>query len=151
MYSLLPARNALFRIEVFVFQVLIFYRPYRDQRYDVAVQLQTFGSFRSLGCKATGKSLEQRINEKQENIKTNIGKQYQRLCDRSLRLKSSPSVIASSMRVVGHTDASEKTVCMCLSFKGLISVDVGNDDPMSIASIEKILQMELAATFGMDV
>ena len=115
MYSLLPARNALFRIEVFVFQVLIFYRPYRDQRYDVAVQLQTFGSFRSLGCKATGKSLEQRINEKQENIKTNIGKQYQRLCDRSLRLKSSPSVIASSMRVVGHTDASEKTVCMCNS------------------------------------
>ena len=102
--------------------------------------------------KAAGRSLEsQRINEKLENIKTNIGKQYQRLCDRSLRLKSSPSVIASSMRGVGHTDASEKTVCMCLSFKGLISVDVGNDDPMSIASIEKILQMELTATFGMDV
>jgi len=97
------------------FQTLIFYRPYRDQRYDVAVQLQTFGSFRSLGCKAMSKSLEQRINEKQENIKTNIGKQYQRLCDRSLRLKSSPSVIASSMRGVVHTDASEKTVCMCSS------------------------------------
>ncbi len=33
--------------------------------------------------KASGKSLEsQRINEKLENIKTNIGKQYQRLCDR---------------------------------------------------------------------
>ena len=33
--------------------------------------------------KAAGKSLEsQRINEKLENIKTNIGKQYQRLCDR---------------------------------------------------------------------
>ena len=111
----LPARNTLSCIEVFVFQTLIFYRPYRDQRYDVAVQLQTFGSFRSLGCKAMSKSLEQRINEKQENIKTNIGKQYQRLCDRSLRLKSSPSVIASSMRVVGHTDASEKTVCMCNS------------------------------------
>ena len=32
--------------------------------------------------KAAGKSLEsQRINEKLENIKTNIGKQYQRLCD----------------------------------------------------------------------
>ena len=60
--------------------------------------------------KASGKSLEaQRINEKLENIKTNIGKQYQRLCDRSLRSKSVPSVIAS-MRVVGHTDASEKTV-----------------------------------------
>ena len=34
--------------------------------------------------KAAGKSLEsQRINEKLENIKTNIGKQYQRLCDRN--------------------------------------------------------------------
>ena len=66
--------------------------------------------------KASGRSLEaQRLNEKLENIKTNIGKQYQRLCDRSLRLKSSPSVIASSMRVVGHTDASEKTVCTCNS------------------------------------
>ena len=33
--------------------------------------------------KAVGKSLEaRRINEKLENIKTNIGKQYQRLCDR---------------------------------------------------------------------
>lgn len=96
------------------------------------------------------KSLEQRINEKQENIKTNIGKQYQRLCDRSLRSKSVSSVIAS-MRGVVHTDASEKTVCMCLSFKGFISVDVRNDDPISIASIEKILQMELAAAFGMDV
>ena len=33
--------------------------------------------------KAAGRSLEsQRINEKLENIKTNIGKQYQRLCDR---------------------------------------------------------------------
>ena len=33
--------------------------------------------------KAAGKSLEaQHINEKLENIKTNIGKQYQRLCDR---------------------------------------------------------------------
>ncbi len=33
--------------------------------------------------KASGKSLEaQRVNEKLENIKTNIGKQYQRLCDR---------------------------------------------------------------------
>ena len=33
--------------------------------------------------KATGKSVvAQRINEKLENIKTNIGKQYQRLCDR---------------------------------------------------------------------
>ena len=33
--------------------------------------------------KASGKSLEsQRINENLENIKTNIGKQYQRLCDR---------------------------------------------------------------------
>ena len=33
--------------------------------------------------KASGKSLEsQRINEKLENIKTNISKQYQRLCDR---------------------------------------------------------------------
>ena len=114
MYSLLPARNVLFCIEVFVFQVLIFYRPYHDQRYDVAVQLQTFGSFRSLGCKAMSKSLEQRINEKQENIKTNSGKQYQRLCDRSLRSKSVPSVIAS-MRGVVHTDASEKTVCMCNS------------------------------------
>ena len=101
--------------------------------------------------KASGKSLEaQRINEKLENIKTNIGKQYQRLCDRSLRSKSVSSVIAS-MRGVVHTDASEKTVCMCLSFKGFISVDVGNDDPISIASIEKILQMELAAAFGMDV
>ena len=101
--------------------------------------------------KAAGKSLEaQRINEKLENIKTNIGKQYQRLCDRSLRSKSVSSVIAS-MRGVVHTDASEKTVCMCLSFKGFISVDVGNDDPISIASIEKILQMELAAAFGMDV
>lgn len=35
------------------------------------------------GYKASGKSLEaQHINEKLENIKTNIGKQYQRLCDR---------------------------------------------------------------------
>ena len=33
--------------------------------------------------KASGKSLESlRINEKLENIKPNIGKQYQRLCDR---------------------------------------------------------------------
>lgn len=33
--------------------------------------------------KAAGKSVEaQRINEKLENIKTNIGKQYQRICDR---------------------------------------------------------------------
>ena len=33
--------------------------------------------------KAAGRSLEaQRLNEKLENIKTNIGKQYQRLCDR---------------------------------------------------------------------
>ena len=33
--------------------------------------------------KAAGKSLEaRRINEKLENIKTNISKQYQRLCDR---------------------------------------------------------------------
>ena len=33
--------------------------------------------------KAAGKSLDaQHINEKLENIKTNIGKQYQRLCDR---------------------------------------------------------------------
>ena len=33
--------------------------------------------------KAAGRSLEsQRINEKLENIKTNIGKQYQRICDR---------------------------------------------------------------------
>ena len=33
--------------------------------------------------KASGKSLEaQRLNEKLENIKTNIGEQYQRLCDR---------------------------------------------------------------------
>ena len=33
--------------------------------------------------KAAGRSVEsQRINEKLENIKTNIGKQYQRLCDR---------------------------------------------------------------------
>ena len=33
--------------------------------------------------KASGKSLEaQRLNEKLENIKTNIGKQYQRLCER---------------------------------------------------------------------
>ena len=33
--------------------------------------------------KAAGRSLEsRRINEKLENIKTNIGKQYQRLCDR---------------------------------------------------------------------
>ena len=65
--------------------------------------------------KAAGRSLEsQRINEKLENIKTNIGKQYQRLCDRSLRSKSVSSVIAS-MRGVVHTDASEKTVCMCNS------------------------------------
>ena len=35
------------------------------------------------GNKATGKSIAaQRINEKLENIKTNIGKQYQRICDR---------------------------------------------------------------------
>ena len=33
--------------------------------------------------KVAGKSFEaQRLNEKLENIKTNIGKQYQRLCDR---------------------------------------------------------------------
>lgn len=33
--------------------------------------------------KAAGKSVEaQRVNEKLENIKTNIGKQYQRICDR---------------------------------------------------------------------
>ena len=33
--------------------------------------------------KAAGRSVEsQSINEKLENIKTNIGKQYQRLCDR---------------------------------------------------------------------
>mgnify|MGYP001637537699 FL=1 len=33
--------------------------------------------------KASGKSVEaQRINERLENIKTNIGKQYQRICDR---------------------------------------------------------------------
>ena len=32
--------------------------------------------------KAAGKSMvAQRINEKLENIKTNIGKQYQRICD----------------------------------------------------------------------
>lgn len=35
------------------------------------------------GNKASGKSAEaRRINEKLENIKTNIGKQYQRICDR---------------------------------------------------------------------
>ena len=35
------------------------------------------------GNKAAGKSVEARqINEKLENIKTNIGKQYQRICDR---------------------------------------------------------------------
>ena len=35
------------------------------------------------GNKAAGKSVAaQRINEKLENIKTNIGKQYQRICDR---------------------------------------------------------------------
>ena len=35
--------------------------------------------------KASGRSLEaQRLNEKLENIKTNIGKLYQRLCDRDL-------------------------------------------------------------------
>lgn len=35
------------------------------------------------GNKAAGKSVEaRRINEKLENIKTNIGKQYQRICDR---------------------------------------------------------------------
>lgn len=35
------------------------------------------------GNRAAGKSVEaRRINEKLENIKTNIGKQYQRICDR---------------------------------------------------------------------
>ena len=56
------------------------------QRHDVAVQLQTHHSFfpwDTKANKASGKSLEsQRINEKLENIKTNISKQYQRLCDR---------------------------------------------------------------------
>ena len=35
------------------------------------------------GNKAAGKSVEARqINEKLDNIRTNIGKQYQRICDR---------------------------------------------------------------------
>ena len=35
------------------------------------------------GNKAAGKSIEARqINEKLDNIRTNIGKQYQRICDR---------------------------------------------------------------------
>ena len=43
--------------------------------------------------KASGKSLEaRRINEKLENIKTNIGKRYQRLCDRD------PYVTAEKVR-----------------------------------------------------
>ena len=43
--------------------------------------------------KAAGKSLEaRRINEKLENIKTNIGKRYQRLCDRD------PYVTAEKVR-----------------------------------------------------
>lgn len=58
------------------------YGPYYDQRHDVAVQLQTH-RWDAKANKAAGRSLEsQRINEKLENIKTNIGKQYQRLCDR---------------------------------------------------------------------
>ena len=37
--------------------------------------------------KASGKSIvAQRINEKLENIKTNIGKQYQHICDRDATL-----------------------------------------------------------------
>ena len=48
------------------------------QRHDVAVQLQTHHSFfpwDTKANKASGKSLEsQRINEKLENIKTNISK-----------------------------------------------------------------------------
>ena len=39
--------------------------------------------------KASGRSLEaQRLNEKLENIKTNIGKLYQRLCDRDLYVRA---------------------------------------------------------------
>ena len=48
--------------------------------------------------KASGKSLEaQRLNEKLENIKTNIGKQYQRLCDRDSYVTAEKSATPSSV------------------------------------------------------
>ena len=54
--------------------------------------------------KASGRSLEaQRLNEKLENIKTNIGKQYQRLCDRDSYV--SAAKVPQSRRAGAHRAA----------------------------------------------
>ncbi len=68
--------------------------------------------------KASGKSLEsQRINEKLENIKTNIGKQCQRLCDRD------SYVTAEKVRnaVLGMGD--DCRLLLLQTFDGWIPVD----------------------------
>lgn len=61
---------------------------YYDQRHDLAIQLQIVRFSRALwdtkSNKNAGKSVAvQRTYEKLENIKTNIGKHYQHICDRN--------------------------------------------------------------------
>ena len=82
-----------------MFQVLFYVKRQSEKHGQVPVmgRITINGTMSQFSCKlsvraslwdakankASGKSLEaQRINEKLENIKTNIGKQYQRLCDR---------------------------------------------------------------------
>ena len=81
------------------FKVLFYVKRLSEKHGQVPImgRITINGTMSQFGCKlsvrsslwdakankASGKSLEsQRINEKLENIKTNIGKQYQRLCDR---------------------------------------------------------------------
>ena len=81
------------------FKVLFYVKRQSEKHGQVPVmgRITTNGTMSQFSCKLTvrsslwdakankaaGKSLEaQRVNEKLENIKTNIGKQYQRLCDR---------------------------------------------------------------------
>ena len=56
--------------------------------------------------KASGRSLEaQRLNEKLENIKTNIGKQYQRLCDRDSYVTWAKTAPIPAMRTTANAAA----------------------------------------------
>lgn len=68
--------------------------------------------------KASGKSLEsQRINEKLENIKTNIGKQCQRLCDRD------SYVTAEKVRKAFLGMGDDCRLLLLQTFDGWIPVD----------------------------
>ena len=81
------------------FKVLFYLKRQAEQKGKVPImgRITVNGTISQFSCKlsispklwdtkankATGKSIvAQRINEKLENIKTNIGKQYQRICDR---------------------------------------------------------------------